>query len=68
MRTHTDEERIQRDSDRASQRIKSIIESCVVAVVTEAGCSYNEASATVLAEVSRNLTPGAVKAALAKAK
>jgi hypothetical protein len=66
MRTHSDAERIQRDNDRVSQRIKSIIESCVVAIVTEAGVSYADASAMVLSEAAKNLTPGAIKAALAR--
>lgn len=53
------------EAERNAQRCKEVAEMAVVAIVTNIGCSYNEASGILLTEMARNLTPAAIKKALA---
>lgn len=48
-----------------AQRSKEIAEMAIVAIVTNLGVSYNEASGILLTEMARNLTPAEIKKALA---
>lgn len=55
------------EAQRNEARVAEIFEFAVAGIVTNLGVTASEASAILLAQAAKNMTPGAVQKALKKA-